>query len=438
MAAPQAPPPLQPAAPEAKGPPPGRKFPCPKCGARLDFDPSSRALQCPYCGAKEAIEPSAKTVQERNWEDYWNKQAGQETQIAGRASEVACTGCGAVILLQDQVATDKCPYCATHLENKPESSHGMIPPGGALPFKVKEQDAVKAFNEWVARRWFAPSAFKQFANLGQLTGSYVPFWTFDSMTYTYYTGERGDDYTVTENYVDTETFTEKDADGQDVTRTREVPKTRSVTHTRWTNVSGEVQQFFDDVLIQASTSVPEPLCAQLPPWDLGALEDFKAEFLSGFLTERYTVGLRDGFEKARGIMDVEIRHLCERDIGGDHQRLQLVQTQHVGVTFKHILLPVWLAAYRYLDKPFRILINGRTGKVSGDRPYSWIKIAMLVLSILAVILALFFVFRGGSKGGRRAELPAAADTRLATLRRSVSEATPTGTFSPPPRMDVAS
>ena len=418
-AAPQAPP----APVEPKLPPTGRKFPCANCGARLDFDPSVRGLKCPYCGHSEVIQASATPVAERDWDDYWKRHAqGDETTIAGRSSQVTCGGCGAIVLLQDQVATDKCPYCSTHLENQPETAKAMIQPGGLVPFAVSHRDAIHAFEEWIGRRWFAPSTLRQFANLGKLTGVYVPFWTYDSMTYSHYTGERGDDYTVTETYTENESYTETGADGQSVTRTRPVTKTRQVTHTRWTSVSGHVDHFFDDVLIYASQSMPENLVTQLPPWELEKLEGFKAEFLSGFVTERYTVGLKDGFEKARALMDDEIRSLCRRDIGGDHQRLHGVQTQHVGVTFKHVLLPVWLAAYRYHDTPYQVLINGRTGQVVGARPYSWVKILFFVLFIVAVIAAVVAVFAAvsGARSERNSNAPAvcmveaAASPRVAT------------------------
>src|SRR5262249_3371129 len=154
---------------------------------------------------------------------------------------------------------------------------------------------------------FAPTGLRQFANLGKLSGAYVPFWTYDSMTYTHYTGERGDDYTETETYTDTESYTETDADGQTVTRSRPVTKTRQGTRTRWSSVSGNVDHFFDDVLIYASKSLPDGLVDGVGPWEeLKQLEEFKADFLSGFHTERYTIGLREGFEKARAIMDAEI------------------------------------------------------------------------------------------------------------------------------------
>ena len=370
-------------APETpKAPPPGRKFPCAKCGARLDFDPSSHGLKCPYCGYLEKIEPTAKEVQERDWDEFWSHYEEDDAQLAGRTSQVTCSVCGAIVLIEDRVHTDKCPYCGTFLENKPEAAKGMIQPNGMLAFSITDKQAKQAFNTWVEGRWFAPSQFRKLADLGRLSNIYVPHWTYDSMTYTHYTGERGDDYTVTEYY------TETDANGNQVQRSRQVTKTR------WTPVSGMVQHFFDDVLVCASHSVPERLIGGLAPWDLPKLEDFRAELLSGFLTERYAVGLRDGFDKAKQFMDGVIRQLCTRDIGGNHQRLYTVNTQHLGVTFKHILLPVWLAPYRYQQQTYQILVNGRTGKVVGTRPYSWIKIALLVLVILAVLgLVLFFVNR---------------------------------------------
>jgi DNA-directed RNA polymerase subunit RPC12/RpoP len=388
--APPPPPRTEPPAPPVvtKAPPKDRKFPCPECGARLDFDPTAHALKCPYCGHTEKIDPSAQHVQEKNWDEFWRTAGANESIVEGRNCQVACSVCGAVVLLDEKMAADKCPYCGSFLENQPQTALAMIAPEGMLPFTIDERQAAAAFNEWVAGRWFAPNAFRQFANLGRLNGIYMPFWTYDAMTFTQYTGERGDDYW------ETETYTETDANGQQVTKTRQVMKTR------WTFVSGQVRHFFDDVLICGSRSVPESRVNNLAPWDLKRLEDFKPEFLSGFQAERYGIGLREGFDKARAIMDGEIRNLCAQQIGGNHQRLQSVQTQYAGITFKHILLPLWTAPYRYQDKTYQVLINGRTGKISGSRPYSWVKIAALVLIIIAIAVAAALTAALASHGGK--------------------------------------
>jgi DNA-directed RNA polymerase subunit RPC12/RpoP len=369
-----------------KAPPAARHFPCAKCGGRMEFAPESHALGCPYCGFVEPIPPSTKNVRERDWDEFWEKSGGEDMVIPGHSSQTACTVCGAVVLLDDQVAADKCPYCGSFLEHRPQAAEGMIAPGGALPFAISQDQARAAFGRWLAGRWFAPSQLYKFAALGGLSGVYVPFWTYDAQTFTHYTGERGDHYT------ETETYTERDASGQEVT------KTRQVTKTRWSRVTGQIRHFFDDVLICGSRMVPEDLMTHVGPWDLPKLEDFRPEFLSGFHAERYSIGLRDGFEQAKAVMDAAIRQMCMQDIGGNEQQLLTVQTQHTEVTFKHILVPAWIAAYRYRDHPFQILVNGRTGKVAGHRPYSWVKISILVLVVLAVVALAILLFATRARG----------------------------------------
>ncbi|MFN0055773.1 MAG: hypothetical protein ACKV0T_26820 [Planctomycetales bacterium] len=372
----------------AAGPAPsntGRKFPCPGCGAKLDFDPSQRALRCPYCNYSERIDPTDAQIQERDWKEYWQQTESRGQTIEGRSSEVQCRACAAVVLLEDKVATDKCPYCSNDLENRPAAAQNMILPEGILPFKIDQKQARQAFNQWIHGRWFAPNDFKHLADLGRLNGIYVPFWTFDSMTYTHYTGQRGDNYQEVVTYTEHATVTQTDSQGRVTTTTRPVVRTRVETRIRWSPASGNVEHFFDDVLVCASKSIPEHLMHQLEPWDIEHYEPFRPDFLAGFQTERYTVGLKDGFTTARGIMDGSIRTLCCRDIGGDHQQLHSVQTQHSAITFKHVLQPVWLAPYRYHQRLFQIAINARTGEVVGDRPYSFWKIALAVLVILGIV-----------------------------------------------------
>lgn len=378
-----APPPIPAAAPPPEGgvkpptvskaPPAGRKFPCPSCGAKLDFDPGAAGLKCPFCGYVQAIEPSDAEVVERDYLEYLAKEESKGVAIPGRSSQTRCTGCGAVVLLEDKVATEKCPFCGTHLESTPETAQGMIQPESLLPFAVDLRKARDCFEKWLGGLWFAPTELKKVANLGQLSGVYLPYWTYDAMTYTVYEGQRGDDYTETEYY------TETDSDGKEVT------KSRTVTLTNWYYVAGRVDHFFDDVLVPASKSIPDDLLASLTPWELGKLEGFNPGFLSGFKTERYAVGLADGLAAAKQVMEPEIDRLIRQDIGGDHQRIDHRRIRYSGITFKHLLLPTWVAVYRYHEKTYQILVNGRTGKVTGYRPWSTMKIVRLVLLILLAI-----------------------------------------------------
>ena len=408
------PPPMPTAMPVAKeptlskAPPKGKLFPCLNCGAKVEFDPRSRTLKCPYCGHTTEIESGGAEVEERDFNEYAGRLVkGNVGGIAGRSTQTKCSGCRAMVLLEDKVVTDVCPFCDTHLENKPEAVEGMLPPESVIPFRVDLRAACDSFETWLHGLWFAPSELKEVANLGRLAGVYLPYWTYDAMTYTRYSGQRGDDYQETEHY------TERDANGNTVSRTR------TVTRTRWHSVSGEVQHYFDDVLVCGSKSVPPHLIDGMEPWDTGELEPFQDSFLAGLKTERYAVDLQAGLVIAKEMMQPTIHRLIRQDIGGDHQRIDSTDTRYRGITFKHCLLPVWVANYRYHEKLFQILINGRSGKVSGERPWSWWKILRLVALVVLVagaVIALAIVVSKGGKAGTPAPRPvrkAALDVPLA-------------------------
>jgi hypothetical protein len=215
---------------------------------------------------------------------------------------------------------------------------------------------------------------------GKINGMYLPYWTFDCSTRTSYSGQRGDYYYVTESYNTVE-------NGKSVTRTRQVQKTR------WTSASGSVNNVFDDILIEASTSLRKEKLRSLEPWDLKNLVAYNDKYLSGFRTETYQVDVKSGYQQAKQRIDPVIENTIRNHIGGDTQRILFTNATYNDPSFKHILLPVWLSAYQYNSKVYQILINARTGEVQGERPYSVAKIALAVIGGLIVLLILFFLFQ---------------------------------------------
>ena len=94
-------------------------------------------------------------------------------------------------------------------------------------------------------------------------------------------------------------------------------------------------------------------------------------------------------------MDRVIARDVRFDIGGDQQRIHDIATDISDVTFKHILLPVWLAAYRYRGKSYRFVVNGRSGRVQGERPWSAIKLAVAVVAGLLVAAGIGYLAATG-------------------------------------------
>ena len=111
--------------------------------------------------------------------------------------------------------------------------------------------------------------------------------------------------------------------------------------------------------------------------------------MAGLKAQRYQIELADGFEKAKAIMSERIGEDVRRDIGGDEQRIESVQTEYSNIRFRHLLLPVWIGAYKFQTKVYQVLVNARTGEVQGERPYSAIKIALLSVAILLLVIVLW-------------------------------------------------
>jgi len=297
----------------------------------------------------------------------------KEQQETYEVATVSCSSCGGTTNLDAHVAAAECVFCGSTIRRDP-ASRRLIKPQSILPFKITQKESFQAYKNWLKKLWFAPNKLKKFAHGEQsIRGVYLPHWTYDAATHTRYTGQRGEYYYVSETYTTT------DSEGKSVTKKRRVRKTR------WYPASGQVTNAFDDVLIVASESLPRKYVAKLEPWDLPALVGFDASFTTGMQTESYTVDIEQGFEEAKDKMEPTIKDTIRRNIGGDTQRIDHFSVAYNNISFKHVLLPVWISAYRFKDKVYRFVVNARTGEVQGERPWSKIKITLAVIAGLILI-----------------------------------------------------
>lgn len=345
------------------------RFPCDQCGADYRFEPGKGQLICDHCGHSEEISGGPWRGGALRELDFDNAIAQKLPEAEIEETRVSkCPNCAAEVEFDPDTHAKECPFCATPIVTD-TGTHRHIKPKGVLPFAFEERQARKAMTDWLGRLWFAPNGLKEYARKGRrMQGIYVPYWTFDADTKSRYSGQRGTVYYVTKTVT---------VDGK--------PQQRREAKVRWTPASGRVQRFFDDVLVLASRSLPQSYTRALEPWDLSGLEPYQPQYLAGFRAEAYAVELKDGFTEARAHMDKVIERDVRFDIGGDRQRIHSIDTAVSEVTFKHVLLPVWLAAYKYRGKTYRFVVNGQSGRVQGERPYSAWKIAFAVVT--AVVIA---------------------------------------------------
>ncbi len=356
-------------------------FPCKNCGSDLVYSPASQDLLCRSCGHHYPVDTSFEPIKEYDFNQAVQElsrlrhNSGESGLDNHEITTIQCPSCGAEFSFKENEHAGNCLYCETPIIASTEHAR-FIEPRSLLPFSIQKKQAIEIYNKWIGSRWFAPSALKSHSKRNdKLVGIYLPYWTYDSQTYSQYRGQRGITYYDRQVYSTVE-------NGRSVTRTR------TVSRIRWTPVSGRVNRHFDDVLIGATKTLPRTIINHLQPWDLDNLVPYSEEYISGFRSELYQVTVDQGFLQAENIMENKIRQSIRYDIGGDHQRISAVSTQHSDTSFKHILLPVWSAAFKYRGKTFRYVINGRNGTIQGERPYSFVKIALAVLAAIIILIGL--------------------------------------------------
>jgi len=358
------------------------QFPCPSCGGQMAYDPEAGTLHCTYCEKTLDIDRDSTEILEYDLQEGLNQADqdwGRDTQV------VTCRSCGAQTVLDPHSVSQNCSFCGSaHVVCVDEMAG--IKPESLIPFKIPRSKAESFFTRWLGRKWLAPRSLKKEYRPEKIQGVYVPFWTYDAATHSTYTAEAGTYYYTTR----TRTITQNG-------KTRTV--TEQVRHVRWRRVSGTYAKAYDDLLINAASHMQGRLIRKIEPFDLRELISYRPEYLAGFGAERYSIGLEQGFGCAKDIIRQDLYGDIHRQIRADTVRNLNIQTMYRDVRYKHLLLPVWISAYRFRKKTYQFLINGQTGEVQGSAPVSAWKILFIVLgaaALGALIYWLIQVFGGPS------------------------------------------
>ena len=341
---------------------------CRFCQHSVDIQTTSddSATEKDYAEALKRIRQQRQAAQteQHSADDNWTKAEKHH-------QELRCESCGGNVEFYGTLTSTHCPYCGVpiQLEKAHRNEPNRIPVDGLIPFRVEKNTAQNQLAAWVRSRWFAPNSFLKDGVSGRFNGVYLAYFTYDSLTWTAWSGQRGDVYTVSV--------------GTGNNR-------RTETRVRWSSVSGEFQRFFDNIPVLANSGMNREFIQALEPWPLHQVVPFQQQYLAGLLARTYDIELDAGFREARARMDAMIAEDVRGRIGGDRQSISSIQTQLNAVTFRHLLLPVWLMAYRFHGKTYQIFINAATGEVQGQRPYSVWKITFT--SLLALIATAFLIY----------------------------------------------
>ena len=342
---------------------------CPNCNAEMVFDAKAQKLRCDHCGTLEdPPQPGPEGSRIQMYDLTAGVRAEQMGGMGRPALAVRCQECGASVQYESNATTTACPFCGSSYVLPQEASAKAIRPESLVPFRVDRGAAGASFSKWIGGLWFRPSDLKHRAKVQQIDGVYVPFWCYGCDVNSRWTAQAGYHYYVT--------VTHRDSQGK--------TQTSRERRTRWVPASGSRRDRYQDVLVCASKGLPDELVLKVQSFDCRALAPYDPAYLSGWKAEEYVIDLQQGWGTAsQRVADSQLKR-CDGDVPGDTHRALSVNNVFSNVAWRHLLLPIWIAAYRYNNKAYRFLVNGQTGEVVGKAPWSVAKILLFILVLLAI------------------------------------------------------
>ena len=353
-----------------------KKFNCTACGAEAVWTPSKRTLVCPYCGtiANAELATDTQAVKESDLLEALHKLTPDDLGWQAARKTVRCQSCHAISVFDPARMAQNCDFCGSPSIVPYTKTRNAIYPESLLPFTVSESQVRESIRQWYASRWFAPNKLKKAALTDKVGGVYLPYWTFDAKVFARWTAEAGHYYY--------ETRTVRRNGRTETVQERKV---------RWVPAAGQLSTAFDDELVAATQGIHAALLRKVEPFPTSDLKPYDRGYVSGWVVEQYQLDLVGAAERSRAEMDAKVHAACGRDVPGDTYRNLQVAATYTDQTFKHTLLPVWLLTYDYGRKSYQVVVNGVTGSIAGEQPYSWIKIFFAVLAFIIVALVIFTI-----------------------------------------------
>lgn len=335
-----------------------RTFDCPRCGGRLRFDPALVDIRCLNCGFVEGVAEEPVTAEQVL--DF-TLPTRQSQHWAAAERRFTCGQCGAGALLPVGVTSQICPFCASAALLAAPEAAALLPPQGVIPMGLEAEAVSVKVRAWLGQGRLAPDDLIQMARRRPLQPVYVPFWRFNSALTARWRAQV------------------REGEGR-------------AAHTVWRD--GEETFFYPRWLQPGARALPADLLRQIEPFDLDGLVRYKPEYLAGWPAGTYDLSLAQASLDARAGMVADATRRLAPKVASSSMPGRVVSAWQVsgadftGQTYQLLLLPLWIGHYLYGGRRYRVLVNGQTGRVAGNRPLDQVKVGLLIGLALAALSVL--------------------------------------------------
>ena len=266
-----------------------------------------------------------------------------------------CRGCGASMTYDASARAMRCAFCGSNDLAPQEGTTGRVRPTRRVPYTWTEAQAHEAFAAWIRRGFWRPGRLKLEAQVVVTQAVYVPCWVFAAQTDTSWCADSS--------------------------------QTPPSARADWCPVAGRSPGQVEDVLVLASGVLTAAEVEGLLPFGLETAVPYRREDVGQVAVEDVGVSRRGARPAAHASIDALERERCAQFVPGRSRNVH-VNALVTDMSSEPVLLPVWINAYRWRERSYRFLVNGATGRVVGEAPWSKVKVGAAVLLALALVAAL--------------------------------------------------
>ncbi|MEM7244363.1 MAG: hypothetical protein AAF533_03415 [Acidobacteriota bacterium] len=323
---------------------------CDRCGGEARYDAAIGRLRCGHCASQREV--AAVEVGRAASEEEFRVETLERAARGWGAerTQVHCESCGADTVLAARELVGTCAFCTSqHVVARP-APQDALRPRYLLPFQVDADEARRLLTEWLGSGWLQPRGLSKQGRTTSIQAVYLPAWTFDARVVAHWMVETGR------------------------------PLSDESNITIWTKKDGKQAVHMDDELSLAVGDLSELLFSRIAPFDLDRLVEYDPELLAGWQVRVADVPLEKAWERQRLAWRDRPREEAWKRLKSQHAKLRRFSAavDFTKESWRHVLLPVHVVAYRHRDETHHVLINGRTGVIAGQRPVAWWKVLALI------------------------------------------------------------